>query len=160
VIFALEGPDGSGKSTLLEAVQTNAIKLQSLTMEPELFRVIHLVERRQEQLLRRMYDPAKTYLSDRINCISGRVYSRVANRPCFLEPWPEQVIPIYLRLPLEELVRRYTERGDIHVTVDQLADMQREYDVELAHYDCITLDGMQPVSELAAEVARIVKDLR
>jgi thymidylate kinase len=160
MIFALEGPDGSGKSTLLEAVETDAIKLRSLDMPPELFRVIHLVELRQHRQFLQLYDKSKTYLADRINPISGRVYSRVADRPCYLEPWPDQVVPIYLKLPHEELVRRYVARGDLLTDVSMLASMQAEYEVELRHYDTIELDAMRPVAELAEEVARIIRDVR
>lgn len=116
MIVAIEGPDCCGKTTLWNALRDcveGAKFVPRMHVTPALFPYMRDLTLRDVGLWEALYDPTQVYICDRSPFFSAKVYDRLYGRePLDLSKWDDVVRVLYVRVPIEELRRRYAIRGD------------------------------------------------
>jgi thymidylate kinase len=159
MLIAIEGMDMSGKTTLFRALRSlpelrrTAIGVTFVPTMPlprELWPAMHHVEVRQLALWDALYDPVKLYVCDRHVAVSAPVYDALHGRPMLVDigPWVHRICVVYLEVPYETVQARYVTRGDQYFDPSKYAETKRLYTSVLARFECIRLDGREPVERL------------
>lgn len=166
MIVSIEGPDKSGKTTVFEEVKRRlagqAVFVPSIHTPKELFPVMPFVERRQSDLWELLYDPMKLYVCDRHVATSGAVYSVVMGRPLMVDlaVWKPRLYMAYIRVPLDELLRRHEAEPDEYLKHDQLSKCVSAYEALARFVKGFRFDGTKTKDQLATEVCEYIRSLR
>lgn len=155
MIVTLEGPDRAGKTTLYEALKgrMNAVFVSSLPMNERLIPLMHLVDIRQIELWKYLYDPHKLYICDRSPFVSGPVYAALRGTEYpDTSVWRDRVRVVYLAPSHVELERRHNATNDF-VGMDNMRAVMALYDEHLTRWTHIRL-STGSVEQHVAEVER------
>lgn len=149
MIIAIEGPDKSGKTTLLEplAKALQATIVRRFSTPPELMAAMPHVEVLYLQLFGELYDPSKIYVCDRSPTLSAQVYSKVFDRPSYIDvaPWLGRQVIVYVKTHVNALMERHAKDGDDVFPVRLYERTVAEYEQRLKEYPAvIQVDGLWP----------------
>lgn len=163
MIVALEGPDLSGKTTVFRRLLVpGAVLFPGLPMDPELLPHMAAVERRQEAVWRALYDPARLYVCDRHFAVTATVYSKLygRERPDYSRWYPELRV-LYLDAPLELLLARHAERGDLIARPETYAGVLELYNEVLVRFPYVVrLNAALSVHELVLQCMQRIGEWR
>lgn len=159
MILAIEGPDCSGKTTLFKALKwmPSYVFVPSLPFDSELKPVMHIVEKRQAAVWKYLYNKRVSYICDRHFSVSSVVYDILYNRPVFdASEWEPEVRVIYLSVPLEELQKRYSIRGDKHFKADRYEKCLEIYKDVLKGFRHTVIDGTKLLGTIVYEAREFI----
>lgn len=157
MIVALEGPDCSGKTTLwnaLKACVVDARFIPKLSISKELLPHMKLVQQREAEMWESLYQRNTLYICDRHFAVSAPVYDQLYGRERVdYSKWYHEVRVVFLATPLDELERRFAQRGDESIDMEQLKTLNNLYWRHVDNFKHIRLTPA-PVEEQVDAVRR------
>jgi thymidylate kinase len=169
MILAFEGLDCCGKTTQFQRISEmkylfkDVVFVPSITLSKTAFTQMHLLEERQIDLWKYLYDPKKLYICDRSPFTSSGIYGQLHNRPRFEihRYWQTQITCVLFRISVETARRRYSKRGDDKFDESKYEQLHELYNDIHKTWPTVEIDAEQDVDgvtmQLISTINRMLK---